>query len=177
MPQGVTKLDRRYAAFALLLTLCAVILCRCGGALTSKENAMYLGDFEDIVDYDTPPILVSAVRPDYPEMAREVGAEGRVVLKVLVLEDGTIGRIQILEMPNPILVDGAITAIRHSIFAPATKDGAPCCATMLIPFIFDKDDTYSRRRRRVESNQSGYVDRIEPVELPERDQPDVSARK
>jgi TonB family protein len=171
------ELDRRPWALALLLAAAATALVGCGGALTSKENAKYLGDFEDIVDYDTPPILVSAVRPEYPEMARQVGAEGRVVLKVLVREDGTIGRIQILEMPNPILVDGAITAIRQSLFAPATRNGVPCCATMLIPFIFDKDDTYARKRRDLESDHPGYVNRVEPVRLPETDQPDVSAGK
>jgi TonB family protein len=169
-------LDRRSVACAIFLAAMAGVLGGCSGALTSKENAKYLAEFEDIVDYDTPPILVAAVRPEYPEMAREVGAEGRVTLKVLVLEDGRIGGIQILETPNPILVDGAITAVRQSLFAPATRDGAPCRATMLVPFIFDKDDTYARRKD-YEADREGYVDRAEPVDIPQQDHPDVSADK
>jgi TonB family protein len=169
-------LDRKRLVYVILVAATAAMLGACSGALTSKDNARYLGEFEDILDYDTPPILVSAIRPDYPEMARQVGAEGRVTLKVLVLEDGRIGGIQILETPNPILVDGAITALRQSLFAPATKDGAPCRATMLVPFIFDKDDTYARRQDH-SIDREGYVDREEPVDIPEQDRPDVSAGK
>ena len=164
-----------------LVVLAALSLCAgcigCGGALTSKENARLLGEFEDRLDYDTPPTLISAARPEYPEMARQVGAEGRVVLKVLVQEDGSIGSIQIVEMPNPILVDQAITALRRSIVAPATKDGVPCCATMLIPFIFDKGSVYARGRATVEADETGYVDRTEPVDIPTETDTDIRPNK
>jgi hypothetical protein len=59
-------------ALVVLAALSFCLACTgCGGALTSKENARLLGEFEDRLDYDTPPTLVSAVRPEYPEMARE----------------------------------------------------------------------------------------------------------
>jgi TonB family protein len=152
-----------------VLSLIAVVtLCvSCGGTLTSKENARYLAEFDDIVDYDTPPVLVSAVRPDYPELARDIGAEGRVLLKVLVLEDGCVGSVQILEFPSPILVDEAITAVRKSVFAPATKGGHPCRGTTVIPFIFDKDDTVVRTRLGVEVEKAGYHEQPIPVEPPQ----------
>jgi TonB family protein len=157
----------------LIVSLCI----GCSGTLTSRENAPYLGEVEDITDYDTPPSLVSAVRPEYPEMARELGVEGRVVLRVLVLEDGTVGRVQVIETPNPILVDEAITAVRKSMFFPATRNGIPCCGTMTIPFIFDKQDTWVRDRAGLEADDAGYVDRTEPVELPTQDAGDLTPGK
>ena len=151
----------------LCLIAAATLFVGCGGTLTSKENAPYLAEFDDIVDYDTPPVLVSAVRPDYPELAREIGAEGRVLLKVLVMEDGCVGLVQILEFPSPILVDEAITAVRKSVFAPATKNGHACRGTTVIPFVFDKDESVVRTRLGVQVDRSGYHEQPIPVEPPQ----------
>ena len=170
-------MDHEGLGRALAVTVALSLCIGCSGALTSRENAPYLGEFEDILDYDTPPALVSAVRPDYPEMAREVGVEGRVVLRVLVLEDGTVGKVQVLETPNPILVDEAITAVRKSVFFPATKEGAPCCATMLIPFIFDTEDTYARDKIGQDIDQGTYVDKTKPVVPPSDADPDLRPDK
>jgi TonB family protein len=111
----------------------------CSTSFTSKENARLIRRVEDALDYDNPPMLVKAALPEYPDMARQVGAEGRTVLKVLVLEDGSIGGIQILECPNPILVDAAVTSIRASVFAPAHKGREAVRATMIIPFVFSSE--------------------------------------
>ncbi len=161
----------------LVVTTVLCLCIGCSGGLTSKENARFLGEFEDITDYDTPPLLVTAVRPEYPEMAREIGVEGRVVLKVLVLEDGSVGRVQVLETPNPILVDQAVTAIRKSLFLPATRNGAPCSATMTIPFVFDKDYRYARDKIGIDPDRGGYIDRTEPVELPTEIDTDLKPEK
>jgi TonB family protein len=126
----------RALARALVIALAAVLLVGCG-SLTSRENADLIAEFDDIVDYDRPPVLINAVSPEYPDIVREVGAEGRVIIKVLVLEDGTLGAVQIVESPNDILANQAISALRKSEFRPAIRDGRPCCATTLVPFVFD----------------------------------------
>jgi len=123
----------------LVVALVAAMLAGCG-SLTSRENADLLTEFDDMVDYDRPPVLVNAVSPDYPDIVREVGAEGRVIIKALVLEDGSVGAVQILESPNDILANQAITALRKSVFRPAMRDGRPCCATTIVPFVFDKGE-------------------------------------
>lgn len=152
---------------ALAMVLAIGILTGCG-SLTSRENAALLRDFEDMVDYDNPPVLVTAVRPEYPEMVRQVGAEGRVVLKVLVLENGRVGAVQIIESPNDILANQAITAIRESSFAPATKSGEPCRATTVIPFIFESEETRIQTRAGLDLDQSGKpVDDPHVSRLPE----------
>jgi TonB family protein len=149
----------------------------CGATLTSQENAMYVGEVNDVIDYDTPPVLVVTVRPEYPDMAREIGVHGRVVLKVLVLENGQVARIEILESPSPILGDQAVTAVRKSSFMPATKDGSPCASTMVIPFIFDRDDNYVRDRMGLDSERTYDPEKIEHAEIPERPGPAVTPKK
>ncbi len=129
----------------LVIALATAMLVGCG-SLTSRENADLIGEFDDIVDYDRPPVLINAVNPEYPDIVREVGAEGRVIIKALVLEDGTIGAVQIVESPNDILSNQAITALRQSEFRPAVRDGRPCRATTIVPFVFDKGEAGVGRR-------------------------------
>ena len=137
----------------LVIALVAGMLVGCG-SLTSRENADLISEFDDIVDYDRPPVLVNAVTPEYPEIVREVGAEGRVVIKALVLEDGSVGAVQIIESPNDILANQAITALRKSEFKPAVRDGRPCSATTVVPFVFDKGEAGVDVRHSYESGRT-----------------------
>jgi TonB family protein len=163
---------------ALIFILTTGLMVSCGASSISRENADLVVDFEDMVDYDSPPVLIRAVRPDYPEMARQVGVEGRVVLKVLVLEDGYVGAVQILESPSTVLTDHAITALRQSVFAPATKEGQPCCATTVIPFVFGPDDVWIRTRAGLESDQAGEPpDKTPAVERPDSPGQDIKPKK
>jgi TonB family protein len=122
-----------------LLVLIGLWAC-CAPVYTSNENAQLIRDFQDEVDYDAPPTMVHTVRPEYPEIARRVGADGVVRLKALILENGELAAVQILEGDNPILADAAITALRHSMFIPAQKGGQPCRGTMVIPFLFGAEE-------------------------------------
>ncbi|MFH1314413.1 MAG: energy transducer TonB [Candidatus Eisenbacteria bacterium] len=162
---------------ALALVALLGLFAGCGATLTSQENARYVGEVDDVLNYDTPPVLVVTVRPEYPDMARQIGVHGRVVLKVLVLENGQIARIEILESPSPILGDQAITAVRKSSFMPATKDGSPCPSTMVIPFIFDRDDAYVRDRAVLDVERSYAPEDVGHAELPERPGPDLTPGK
>ena len=151
----------------MVLLLVLTIAVGCSTSFTSKENARLIRKVEDALDYDNPPMLVKAAMPEYPDMARQVGAEGRTVFKVLVLEDGSVGGIQILECPNPILVDAAVTAIRASIFAPALKGKEAVRATMIIPFVFSSEgQNFVRTRLGQEAGRTAAGDDGIPVILP-----------
>jgi TonB family protein len=158
-------------ALGRALTLLVLIgLCvGCGTVYTSKENAELIGDFDDQLDFDTPPVMVQAVRPEYPDIARKIGADGVVRLKALILETGEIGKIQIVESASPILVDAAVTALRQSQFMPARKDGEPCCGFVIIPFVFGQEDAWLRDRQGLPVDHSGAPkDKgFVPVEPPE----------
>jgi TonB family protein len=149
--------------------LVVIGLCAgCGPVYTSRENAELIGHFEDEVDYDAPPVMVQAVRPEYPEIARKMGAEGIVRLKVLILETGEVGAVQIVESANPILVDAAITALRQSLFMPAKKGGQPCCGTVIIPFVFGSEETWAHNRRGLDVDRTGAPEEngLVPAEPP-----------
>jgi len=137
----------------LVIALVTAMLVGCG-SLTSRENADLITEFDDINDYDRPPVLVKAVSPEYPDIVRDVGAEGRVILKALVLEDGSVGAVQIIESPNDILANQAITALRKSEFRPAVRDGRPCCATTVVPFVFDKGEAGVGKRESYDAGRT-----------------------
>jgi TonB family protein len=166
LPKGGEEVEPGNMVRALGLIVGLGLLIGCGAATTSRENAAFMTVLDDITDYDNPPTLVRAVKPVYPEMAREVGAEGRVILKALVLEDGTLGGVQILESPNPILADHAITALRKSVFAPAMRQGKPVKATITIPFVFDREETKLQRWIGTDRDKSGTRGETLPIEPP-----------
>jgi TonB family protein len=151
----------------------------CGSAFTGQDHSDILGEFDDLLDYDSPPVLVQAVRPAYPEAVRELGAEGEVVLKALILEDGHLGGVEVMESPNPILTTVAVTALRQSLFMPAQKGGEPCCATMLVPFVFDKDEGMRYDRTGLEADRTGAPEEDDymPREIPEGPQEQMGPSK
>lgn len=71
-----------------------------------------------------------------PQVVREA-LQGRVVLRILVLADGTVGRVEVASSSgNPVLYSAAVASARTWIFAPATRDGQPIDAWALITVRF-----------------------------------------
>ena len=56
-------------------------------------------------------ILLKKVRPDYPQDAKDAGAEGTVVVQVLIGTDGRTHDLSIVQAPYPSLAAAAITAV------------------------------------------------------------------
>ncbi len=72
-----------------------------------------------------PPQLVSAPKPGYPALAKQLGVQGVVVLSVLVDENG---RVQEARLVEPIkqkvgINESALAAARGATYRPATKGG------------------------------------------------------
>jgi TonB family protein len=72
-----------------------------------------------------PPALVSRVEPVYPEIARRLGAEGEITLKIVVEADGSVGRVTVEHGGHPALVDAAVAAVKRWRYRPARVDGSP----------------------------------------------------
>lgn len=68
-------------------------------------------------------LVISKVKPVYPEVARLALVQGTVRLKATI---GTDGSVQALEMESgpPLLAQSAIEAVRQWRFLPATRNGA-----------------------------------------------------
>jgi peptide/nickel transport system substrate-binding protein len=80
---------------------------------------------------------VKQIAPKYPESARPIGAEGRVVVRVVVGTDGKVRTASIVKsFGNPACEAAALDAARLWEFNPAKKDGVPFEQQLAIPFDF-----------------------------------------
>jgi TonB family protein len=73
------------------------------------------------------PVLTAPPRVNYPPMARQQRITGRVVVLVLVTEDGVVAQARVQSgVGGRSGLDGAVLdAVRSSRFRPATKNGIP----------------------------------------------------
>lgn len=79
-------------------------------------------------------------KPEYPAMSRKLNEQGTVVLMVLVLEDGTAGKVDIKNSSGfPLLDESAKNALMKWHFIPAKIDGQPIneSYTLSIPFVLN----------------------------------------
>jgi TonB family protein len=92
------------------------------------------------------PRLVFFEQPEYSEIARLLGQEGEVVIKVLVMPDGTVGLAEIMSGPGfEIIEHAALEAARHCIFEPGILDCAPATSVMALPYNFKLSDGRERQ--------------------------------
>lgn len=103
-------------------------------AVGDVEQAPAEGEFEP---FDTPPTLLEASPPEYPEDARAQRLEGTVQVKVLVRADGGVESAAIAETSGNLGLDrAAIEAVEGYRFTPATRNGEPVPCTVIIPFRY-----------------------------------------
>src|ERR1700704_6119246 len=68
--------------------------------------------------------LLHRVAPVYPAQARLLRLEGTVILAAVVMEDGTVGDVNIVE-GSPVLAQSAVDAVKHWRYQPYELDGKP----------------------------------------------------
>jgi len=66
--------------------------------------------------------LIHSVPPSYPASARSSGAEGPVVLKAMVDENGKVSSAQVVQ-GNAALAESAVNAVKQWRYRPYTRDG------------------------------------------------------
>lgn len=74
--------------------------------------------------------------PIYPMMARRLGKEGRVVLKLTIDEKGNLLNVEVVENDRYGFREAAIEAVKKSTFLPATKNGRPVLSQALLSVRF-----------------------------------------
>jgi len=92
---------------------------------------------EKFFPFDEKPVLIKAVSPVYPELSREAGIEGTVLLRVLISENGKVLSASVIssEVTNP-LEKAAIAAVMRFRFKPARQRMKPVRAAVAIPIRF-----------------------------------------
>lgn len=98
---------------------------------TTSESA------QEFYAFDEPPVLVKFVNPKYPDLARQAGIEGVVLLNVLVGDDGKVlGATVIQSDVTPAMEKAAIEAAKQFAFKPAKQRTVPVKARVAIPIRF-----------------------------------------
>jgi protein TonB len=60
----------------------------------------------------------------YPPLARNARVHGLVRLKILILENGSVARIEVIS-GHSLLVNAAREAVKRYVYEPTLVDGAP----------------------------------------------------
>ena len=86
----------------------------------------------------TLPVVVRSVKPGYTAAAMDAHIEGRVLLDVVVLDDGKVGEVKVTESLDTEygLDTQAIEAARQWLFKPGTKDGKPVAVRVTLEMTF-----------------------------------------
>lgn len=84
----------------------------------------------------TGPAFLRRVLPEYPELAKRLGKEGRVVLRLHLDARGNLQRVEVVERAGYGFEEAAITAVKQSAFRPAMVDGEPRACIALLPIRF-----------------------------------------
>lgn len=86
------------------------------------------------------PKVVNKVQPEYPESAREAKAEGDVVLKIVIDEQGRVRNPTVAKSSgNADLDRSALETIAQWTFQPATLEGKPVAVYFTITIRFKPD--------------------------------------
>lgn len=103
------------------------------GAMSSEMNSAATAT----VAADQPAEPVYIVKPDYPDLAAQAGAQGTVNVQALVGPDGAVLETRVLNS-MPLLNQAAEAAARHWRFKPATAGGVPIASWVTIPLTFHR---------------------------------------
>jgi protein TonB len=84
------------------------------------------------------PDLLSGPQPQYPDLLRQAGIQGRVVVQAII---DTTGRaepasVKVIQSPNPGFDLAAKTAVLKALFRPARVHGRAVRVLVNIPYDF-----------------------------------------
>lgn len=71
------------------------------------------------------PVVMVKVEPSYPQTARRAGLGGRVTLRAVIAEDGSVASVEVFASTNSLFDDAAVEAVRKWRYRPALMNGRP----------------------------------------------------
>lgn len=91
--------------------------------------------FGDYVYVEELPEAVTRVPPTYPDLAREAGVDGTVMVQALVGKDGKVKDVRVVKS-IPMLDESAKAAVRLWVFKPALSNNKPVAVWVGVPIKF-----------------------------------------
>jgi TonB family protein len=87
-------------------------------------------------EVDVKPQLLERPKPSYTDSARQNNVQGKVVLRVVLSANGSVGSISAISGLSHGLTEKAIAAARRIKFVPAQKDGRPVSVSVTVEYNF-----------------------------------------
>jgi len=91
--------------------------------------------YGDYVYTDELPVLITQIRPTYPDIAREAGVDGTVIVQALVGKDGKVKDTRVAKSV-PMLDAAATAAVKQYVFKPALANNKPVAVWVAVPVKF-----------------------------------------
>lgn len=101
----------------------------------SEETPPKYGEYVYVEEL---PEALRKAPPAYPELARQAGVEGTVMVQALVGRDGLVKDVRVVRS-IPMLDSAAVVAVRQWTFKPALANGEPVAVWVAVPVRFALD--------------------------------------
>lgn len=82
------------------------------------------------------PSFLKREMPVYPMIARRLGKEGRVLMRLTIDDKGNLLNVDVIEGGGYGFTESAVEAVKKSTFRPAIKDGKPVMSKALLSIKF-----------------------------------------
>ena len=94
-----------------------------------------LPKFGEYVYVEELPEAVTKIAPTYPDLAREAGVDGTVLVQALVGKDGRVKDTKVVKS-IPMLDAYAVAAVKQWVFKPALSNNKPVAVWVAVPVRF-----------------------------------------
>lgn len=91
---------------------------------------------EAFLVYDSMPLVLVRIAPEYPQLARSMGIEGVVLCELTIGTEGRVEEVAVLNSTAEMLNKYAVAALRQWVFQPAEQSGNPVRVTIVVPCRF-----------------------------------------
>ena len=89
-----------------------------------KPDVIIGGGIMEAVDADEEPQVIEEIEPEYPEEARSDGKPATVLLRVLILKNGSVGEVHVTSGPE-LFHHAAVEAVEQYTFEPGIHEDTP----------------------------------------------------
>ncbi|HCL57862.1 MAG TPA: hypothetical protein DHW82_12770 [Spirochaetia bacterium] len=103
---------------------------------TTQQSVNQEPNFMPFVRVDEIAKSLVSLQPEYPDLARNAGIEGTVVLEVYIDEDGRVRKVIVLKGIGFGCDEAAVRKVESSSFIPAKMNGKPVAVRQKITFEF-----------------------------------------
>jgi len=100
--------------------------------VVDMDRSPGMGEF---VAFDELPVLLTIQPPSYPELVRQAGIDGTVVVQVMVGKDGKVKQAVAVEGPDPLRSE-AVRSGKAGVFKPALQGTRPGEVWVQVPIVF-----------------------------------------